>query len=77
MNYCQSVLKGIATGIRIVKMSLKRNIPSVLKVGSKTLNISYDGQTITSFKCGMEDHLGEGCKTLEEHKVLVSRIILY
>ena len=71
MNYYQSVLKGIATGTRIVKMSIKRNIPSVLKVGSKTLNISYDGQNKTCFKCGREDHLGEGCSTLEEHKVLV------
>ena len=71
MNYYQSVLKGIATGTRIVKMSIKRNIPSVLKVGSKTLNISYDGQNKTCFKCGIYGHLGEGCETLEEDKVLV------
>ena len=71
MNYYQSVLKGIATGTCIVKMSVKRNIPSVIEVGSKTLNISYDGQTKTCYKCGKDDHLGEGCTTLEEHKVIM------
>ena len=69
MNFYQSILKGIATGTRIVKMNIKRNIPSVIKVGSKTLNIAYEGQMKTCYKCGMDNHLGNECETQDDKKI--------
>ena len=69
MNYYKSILNGIATGTRIIKMNIKRSIPSVIKVGSKTLNIAHEGQIKTCYKCGMEDHLGDKCETKDEEKI--------
>ena len=69
MNYYKSILNGIATGTRIVKMNMKRNIPSVIRVGNKTLNISYENQIKTCYRCGMDDHLGNECRTKEEERI--------
>ena len=63
MNYYNVGLKGIATGTRKIKMVVKKNIPSVIKVGSKTLNIAYEGQTKTCYKCGLDNHMGGDCHT--------------
>ena len=66
MNFYNVGLKGIATGTRKIKMIVKRNIPSVIKVGSKTINIAYEGQTRTCYKCGLDNHMGSNCKTVIE-----------
>ena len=63
MNFYNVGLKGLATGTRKIKMIVKRNIPSVLKVGSKTINIVYEGQTRTCYKCGLDTHMGGSCST--------------
>ena len=68
MNYYHTILPGIATGTRVVKMNIKKSIPSVIKVGNKTLNIYYSGQAKTCSKCGMEGHLGSDCETPEEER---------
>ena len=69
MNYYKSILNGIATGTRIVKMNMKRNIPSVIRVGNKTVNISYENQIKTCYRCGMDDHFGNDCKTKQEERI--------
>ena len=41
----------------------------MIKVGSKTLNIAYEGQIKTCHKCGMEGHMGGSCETNEDERI--------
>ena len=44
MIFFQQNLCGIATGTRCVKMIIQREIPSCIKIGNRSINISYSGQ---------------------------------
>ena len=64
MNYFQQALTGIANGTRCVKMIIKKDIPSCIKIGNRAINVSYTNQTKTCFKCGQiltNAHMGRQC----------------
>ena len=69
MNYFQTKLNGLATGTRTVKMKVLKNIPSVIIVGKKKINIAYEGQQKTCNKCGMDNHIASECDIDEGEKV--------
>ena len=72
MNRYQSSLKGITTGTRVVLMTVVKKIPSVIIVGKKKINISYEGQEKTCSKCGMFNHIAYDCETPDEERVNVA-----
>lgn len=49
--------KGILNGIRNVKIELKKNVPSYMRIQGVEALILYDGQPKTCRKCGQEGHL--------------------
>ena len=51
----------VANGIRIINMKLTKHIPSNLMMAGHRVLITYDGQPITCFGCGAEDHFYIDC----------------
>ena len=70
MNNYQTSLKGIATGTRVVQMKIVKSIPSVIVVGTKRLNISYEGKDKTCYKCGMSCHIAYDCVTPVKNELM-------
>lgn len=57
----------VANGIRIVHMKLTKHIPSNMTMAGHRVLITYDGQPITCFGCGAEDHFYKDCPNRSKH----------
>ena len=44
------------TGLRLVDIGLKKHIPSHIKIEGHRALISYEGQTMTCFRCNEQGH---------------------
>jgi hypothetical protein len=53
--------KNIANGVRIVRMKLKKSIPSYITIAGETTYVTYRNQTITCKWCGERLHYGKSC----------------
>lgn len=51
----------VANGIRLINMKLTKHIPSNLMMAGHRVLITYDGQPITCYGCGAEDHFYIDC----------------
>ena len=51
----------VANGIRIINMKLTKHIPSNMMMAGHRVLITYEGQPITCFGCGAEDHFYIDC----------------
>ena len=52
---------GRATGTRLVRMTVKKNIPSRVRIAGHPCNVFYRGQTRTCFRCGEAGHQTRNC----------------
>lgn len=64
--------EGISTGVRIARMIVKRNIPSVVTIDGESTCISYNGQIPTCRHCGESIHNGIPC--IQNKKLLVQKL---
>lgn len=62
---------GISTGVRIVKMTVKRNIESWVTIDGEVTNVSYYGQLQTCRHCREYIHIGATCA--QNKKLLVQK----
>ena len=57
---------GVATrvlnGVRTARMRLSSAIPSLIRIASEAMFVSYLGQPKTCQRCGEEGHMAQGCK---------------
>lgn len=58
-------LPGIKTGVRIVSILLKREVPSFLEIDGYKALILYNGQPKTCVICNATDHLRNDCPKLK------------
>ena len=56
-----SCFQGLLTGNRVVKMVVKRNIPSYVRVAGTEAMVFYQGQKPTCQICASEDHFRGAC----------------
>ena len=63
--YTSGALAGKHNGNRTALMSIKKPIPSTLRIGRLLLWFYYRGQARTCIKCGKEGHLAAGCNAEE------------
>lgn len=52
---------GISTGVRVVRMTVMKNISSYVKIGGETTNVAYYGQQQTCRHCSEWSHNGISC----------------
>lgn len=57
----KSVLAGLLTGVRLVKMELAKHAPNYIRVGACETYVEYSGQPRTCQICGSTDHLRANC----------------
>ena len=61
----QSLLpEKIHDGRRVIRMSLRRDIPSFIKFGPFLVRVFYPGQPKVCSKCASPDHIGRECPSL-------------
>lgn len=63
---------GIPTGVRLVKMMVKENIPSFVTIDGETTAITYYGQQQTCRHCSEYVHNGISC--VQNKKLLVQKL---
>ena len=51
----------VKSGVRTAHMSLRKHIPSYLRIEGHRALISYEGQPSTCFRCGGHDHQNSDC----------------
>ena len=51
----------VDTGTRYVKVSLRKAVPSGLRVGSRTVRVWHKGQIQTCWRCSVSGHLAKDC----------------
>lgn len=51
----------VDSGIRLVKMSIEKSIPSTIIIAGLEAYVSYSGQEQTCFHCGDHSHLRQTC----------------
>lgn len=66
------VFGGIPSGIRVVKMLVKKNIPSVVTIDGETTLLSYHGQKQTCRHCSEFVHNGITC--IMNKKLLIQKL---
>lgn len=62
----------IPTGIRVVRMVVKKNIPSVITIDGETTCVSYTGQLHTCRHCNELAHNGVSC--IQNKKLLLQKL---
>lgn len=62
----------IPTGVRIVRMVVKKNIPSIVTIDGETTCISYSGQLHTCRHCNELAHNGVSC--IQNKKLLLQKL---
>ena len=64
----KSYFSGLLTGVRIVRATLTRNVPSYIKVGEEEAYVTYFGQAETCHSCGQIGHKRAGCPTKKQRR---------
>lgn len=62
----------ISTGIRVVRMVVKKNIPSIVTIDAETTCVSYSGQLHTCRYCNELAHNGVTC--IQNKKLLLQKL---
>lgn len=62
----------ISTGIRVVRMVVKQNVPSIVTIDGETTCVSYSGQLHTCRHCGELAHNGVTC--IQNKKLLLQKL---
>ncbi len=52
----------IYNGVVTLRMAVKTHIPSLIMLGGIRIQVSYQGQPATCFKCGETGHIGSKCQ---------------
>jgi len=63
----------VETGTRYVQMSIRKSVPSSLRVGGTTVRLWHRGQQRTCFKCNLPGHEAKECPELDEQADKSSR----
>lgn len=63
---------GYPTGVRLVKMVVKHNIPSYITIDGETTNVSFYGQQLTCRHCSEFVHSGISC--IQNKKLLFQKL---
>lgn len=63
---------GLPTGVRVVRMIVRKNIPSYVTIDSETTLVSYYGQQQSCRHCGESVHNGVSC--VQNKKLLVQKL---
>lgn len=63
---------GFPTGVRLVRMIVKKNIPSTVTIDSETTCVSYNGQQHTCRHCSEVIHNGISC--IQNKKLLIQKL---
>lgn len=66
------LFSGLPTGVRIVRMTVKKNIPSYVTIDGERTNLSYFGQLQTCKYCSEYVHNGVSC--VQNKKLLVQKL---
>lgn len=64
----KSYFAGLLTGVRIVRATLQKNVPSYIKVGGEEAYVTYFGQAETCHSCGQIGHKRAGCPTKKQRR---------
>lgn len=62
----------ISTGVRVIRMVVKKNIPSTITIDSETTCVSYSGQLQTCKHCNEFAHNGISC--IQNKKLLLQKL---
>lgn len=63
---------GLPTGVRVVRMIVRKNIPSYVTIDSETTLVSYYGQQQSCRHCGESIHNGVSC--IQNKKLMVQKL---
>lgn len=66
------LFSGLPTGVRIVRMTVKKNIPSYVTIDGERTNLAYYGQQHTCKYCSEFVHNGVSC--VQNKKLLVQKL---
>ena len=68
----RSLFGGVKTGVRIARMVVKKNIPSLVTIGGEDTAVSYKGQRQTCLHCQEFVHVGIPC--VQNKKLLAQKL---
>lgn len=63
---------GLPTGVRVVRMIVRKNIPSYVTIDSETTLVSYYGQLQSCRHCGESIHNGVSC--IQNKKLMIQKL---
>lgn len=69
----RSAFAGVKTGVRIVRMVVKKNIPSLVTIHGEDTAVGYKGQRQTCLHCQEYVHVGIPC--VQNKKLLVQKLV--
>jgi hypothetical protein len=70
----KSVFKGLFTGVRVVRITMKMHIPSYVMIKGVEAYVEYSGQPKTCQVCGAVDHLRAACPNRRRGGTYASRL---
>lgn len=69
----RSAFAGVKTGVRIARMVVKKNIPSLVTIQGEDTGVGYKGQRQTCLHCQEYVHVGIPC--VQNKKLLVQKLV--
>lgn len=66
------IFEGVKTGVRVARMIVKKNIPSLVRIQGEDTAVAYRGQRQTCIHCHEFAHIGIPC--VQNKKLLVQKL---